>query len=45
MARYEDGFKDRVVARSLPPERAEVDAVAKEIEVSLQTLKRWSDDA
>ena len=41
MARYGQAFKDRVVARLLPPESAEVDAVAREIGVSVQTLERW----
>jgi len=34
-----------VVARLLPPESANVGAVAKEIGVSVQTLERWREDA
>jgi hypothetical protein len=41
MARYGEAFRDRVVARLLPPESANVGAVAKEIGVSVQTLERW----
>ena len=45
MARYGEAFKSRTVARLLPPESAEVGAVAKEIGVSVQTLERWRKDA
>jgi DNA-binding transcriptional MerR regulator len=34
-----------VVARLLPPESADVGALAKEIGVSVQTLERWREDA
>lgn len=44
MARYGQAFRNRVVARLLPPESAEVGAVAKEIGVSVQTLERWRED-
>lgn len=45
MARYGQAFRDRVVARLLPPESAEVGAVAKETGVSVQTVERWREDA
>ena len=45
MARYGEAFRNRVVARLLPPESASVGAVAKEIGVSVQTLERWREQA
>ena len=45
MARYGEIFRNMVVARLLPPESANVGAVAKEIGVSVQTLERWREDA
>ena len=45
MARYGQAFKDRVVARLLPPESASVDEVAREVGVGAQTLERWRSDA
>ena len=45
MARYGEAFRNRVVARLLPPESANMGAVAKEIGVSVQTLERWLEDA
>lgn len=45
MARYGQAFKDRVVARLLPPESAAVDEVAREVGVGAQTLERWRSDA
>ena len=45
MARYGEAFKNRVVARLLPPESANVGAVAKEIGLSVQTLERWREEA
>jgi transposase len=45
MARYGEAFKNRMVARLLPPESANVGAVAKEVGVSVQTLERWREDA
>ena len=45
MARYGQAFKDRVVARLLPPESASVDEVAREVGVGAQTLERWLSDA
>ena len=45
MARYGQGFKDRAVARLLPPESARLDEVAQEIGVAAATLERWRSDA
>lgn len=45
MARYGEAFRNRAVARLLPPESAEVGALAKEIGVTVQTLERWREDA
>lgn len=45
MARYGQAFKDRVVARLLPPESASVDEVAQEVGIGAQTLERWRSDA
>lgn len=44
MARYGEAFRNRAVARLLPPESANVGAVAKEIGVSMQTLDRWREE-
>ena len=45
MARYGEASRSRAVARLLPPESAEVGALAKEIGVTVQTLERWREDA
>ena len=45
MARYGQAFKDRAVARLLPPESADVKAVAQQVGVSAATLERWRSDA
>ena len=45
MARYGQAFKDRAVARLLPPESASVDEVSQEVGVGTQTLERWLSDA
>jgi len=45
VARYGQAFKDRVVARLLPPESASVDEVSREVGVAAQTLERWLSDA
>lgn len=45
MARYGQEFKDRAVARLLPPESAAVEVVARELGVGAQTLERWRSDA
>ena len=41
MARYGQAFKDRAVARLLPPESASLDEVAREVGVGTDTLERW----
>lgn len=41
MARYGEAFRNRTVARLLPPESADAGALAKEIGVSVKTLERW----
>lgn len=45
VARYGQPFKDRVVARLLPPESAAPDIVSREVGVGVQTLERWRTDA
>ena len=45
MARYGNEFRERAVARLLPPESAEVSQVSQEIGVSVATLERWRSDA
>ena len=45
MARYGQAFKDRAVARLLPPESAQVHAVAQQVGVSAATLERWRAEA
>ena len=41
MARYGQTFKDRAVARLLPPESAALELVATEVGVGAGTLQRW----
>jgi transposase len=41
VARYGQSFKDRAVARLLPPESAPVQSIAREVGVSAVTLERW----
>lgn len=45
MARYGQAFKDRAVARLLPPESAAVEVVGQEIGIGPETLQRWREDA
>ena len=45
MARYGQGFKDRAVARLLPPESAAVEDVALAVGVGAETLQRWREQA
>ena len=45
MARYSSEFKERAVARLLPPERAESSRVSQEIGVWVATLERWRVEA
>ena len=45
MARYGQSFKDRAVARLLPPEGAAVEVVAREVGIGAGTLERWREEA
>jgi transposase len=45
VARYGQAFKDRIVARLLPPESSSVEHVSREVGVSTATLERWRADA
>ena len=41
MAKYGQAFKDRAVARLLPPQSAALEDVAREVGVGVGTLERW----
>lgn len=45
MARYGQAYKDRIVARLLPPESSSVERVSHEAGISVATLERWRADA
>jgi transposase len=45
LARYGQEFKDRAIAKLLPPESASIKDVANEIGVSTSTLERWRSEA
>jgi transposase len=45
LARYGQAFKDRAVARLLPPESAPLEVVAREIGLGTTTLERWRSEA
>lgn len=45
MAKYNQDFKDRAVARLLPPESVAINALARELGVSTATLERWRANA
>ena len=45
LARYGQAFKDRAVARLLPPESAPLEVVSREVGVSADTLERWRAEA
>jgi transposase-like protein len=45
LARYGQAFKNRAVARLLPPEGAPLDVVAQAVGVSADTLERWRSEA
>ena len=45
MARYGQAYKQRIVARLLPPEGSAADVVSREVGVSVATLERWRADA
>ena len=44
MARYGQAFKDKAVARLLPPESAPLEVVSREFGVSVKTLEQWRSD-
>ena len=44
MARYGQVFKDRAVARLLPPESATLEKVCKEVGITVNTLERWREN-
>jgi transposase-like protein len=41
MARYGQQFKERVVARLLPPDSSPVEEVSNKVGISVATLRRW----
>jgi len=45
MARYGQAFRERAVARLLPPESSAVETVSGEMGVSVATLERWRAEA
>jgi transposase-like protein len=45
VARYGQAFKNRVVARLLPPESAVLEDVAHEVGIGVDTLERWRSDS
>jgi len=45
VARYGQLFKDRAVAKLLPPQSGALDVVAREVGISAGTLERWRDEA
>ncbi len=45
MARYGQAFRDRAVARMLPPTNTPISTLSKELSVSEATLERWRADA
>jgi transposase len=45
LARYGQAFKDKAVARLLPPESAPLEVVSGEFGVSVKTLERWRSDS
>jgi hypothetical protein len=45
VARYGQAFKDKAVARLLPPESADINVVARDMGVASATLERWRANA
>ena len=45
MARYGQAFKDRAVARLLPPQSAALEDVSRDVGIGVDTLVRWRSDA
>ena len=45
MARYGQAFKNKVLAKLLPPNTATLDEVSRDVGVSVDTLERWRAEA
>jgi hypothetical protein len=45
VARYGQAFKNKAVARLLPPDSASLEAVSREVGVDAGTLERWREEA
>ena len=45
MARYGQAYRDRIVARLLPPKSSAVEVVSRKVGVSVATLERWRSEA
>jgi len=45
VARYGQAFKDKAVARLLPPHSAPVEVVSREVGIGVGTLERWREEA
>jgi transposase len=45
LARYGQAFKDKAVARFLPPESAALEMVSREMGIGVGTLERWREAA
>jgi hypothetical protein len=45
LARYGQAFKDRAVARLLPPESAALEDVSHQVGIGVSTLERWRSDS
>jgi transposase len=45
MARYGQAFKNKVLAKLLPPSLATLEEVSREVGVSIDTLERWRAEA
>mgnify|MGYP003541946082 FL=1 len=45
LARYGQAFKDRAVAKLLPPQSAALDEVSREVGIGVGTLERWREQA
>jgi transposase len=41
VARYGQAYKDRIVAKLLPPESSAIDLVSRQVGISVTTLERW----
>jgi hypothetical protein len=45
MARYGQAFKNKVLAKLLPPSSVSLEQVSQEVGVSVDTLERWRAEA